>query len=289
MTSFRAGFVQGRPRFGRTAENLERGLALAAGLAADLVVLPELWSSGYVFSSHAEVAALAEDATTGATARALVAAARRERRWYVAGFPERHAGRFYNSALLVGPAGVRAVYRKLHLFEREREWFSPGNLPLAVERVGAARIGLMICFDWRFPEVGRVLALLGADVLVHPSNLVFPNAQEAMRTRSIENRVYTLTANRTGLDDRPGGRVTFTGRSQIVAPSGEVLARAGKSTTAVMAADCDLAESRRKSITAVTPIFANRRPEFYGALVRRSRITRTAMPRRAARRTGRGR
>jgi predicted amidohydrolase len=268
MPTFRAGFVQGRPRFGRTGENLERGLALAGTIDADLAVLPELWSSGYVFSSHAEVAALAEDAQTGPTARALSAAARRERRHYVAGFPEARRGRFYNSVLLVGPSGVRAVYRKLHLFEREREWFSPGDLPLAVHRVGAARIGLMICFDWRFPEVGRVLALMGADLLVHPSNLVFPNAQDAMRTRSIENRVFTLTANRTGTEKRPGGIVPFTGRSQIVAPSGEVLARAGKAETVATAVDLDLAESRKKSITAMTPIFANRRPEHYGLLVR---------------------
>jgi predicted amidohydrolase len=271
VISFRAGFVQGRPRFGRPVENLDHALALAAGVDAHLVVIPELWSSGYVFSSHAEVAALAEDAKAGPTARALVAAARRENRHYVAGFPEKARGRFYNSAMLVGPAGVRAVYRKLHLFEREREWFSPGNLPLEVHRVGPARVGMMICFDWRFPEVGRVLSLLGADLLAHPSNLVFANAQEAMRTRSIENRVYTLTANRTGVESRPGGRVPFTGRSQIVAPSGDVIARAGKAQTVAMAADLDLAASRRKSITALTPIFANRRPEHYRPLVRPTR------------------
>src|SRR6185369_5194878 len=218
MPHLRAGFVQGRPRFGHPDENLEHGLALAATLDADLVVIPELWSSGYVFSSHAEVASLAEDARTGPTARALIAAARRERRHYVAGFPEAHRGRHYNSALLVGPAGIRAVYRKLHLFEREREWFSPGDLPLAVHRVGPARVGMLICFDWRFPEASRVLALQGADVIAHPSNLVFRNAQDTMRTRSFENRVFVVTANRTGTEKRAGGTVPFTGRSQIVDP-----------------------------------------------------------------------
>jgi predicted amidohydrolase len=270
VPSLRIGFVQGRPLFGRAADNLDRGLALAASLAAELVVLPELWSSGYVFSTHAEVEALAEDAARGATARALCAAARRERRHYVAGFAERHRGRLYNSAMLVGPSGVRAVYRKLHLFEREREWFSPGNLPLAVHRVGPARIGMMICFDWRFPEVARVLSLQGADVLAHPSNLVFANAQEAMRTRSIENRVFTITANRIGTENRAGGRVPFTGRSQIVAPSGEVMARAGKNEVVAQSVECDLNLSRKKSITTLTPIFSNRRPEFYGLLTRRT-------------------
>src|SRR5258708_1656070 len=226
--SLRLAYVQGRPRFGRVAENLELGLSLAATVDADLVVIPELWSTGYVFSSHAEVAELAEDARTGATARALCAAAKREKRHYVAGFAEAARGKRFNSAMLVGPFGVKAVYRKLHLFEREREWFSPGDLPLEVHRVGPARVGMLICFDWRFPETARVLALLGADVIAHPSNLVFPNAQEAMRVRALENRVWTITANRTGTERRPGGTVPFTGRSQVVDPGGEVVVRAGR-------------------------------------------------------------
>ena len=266
MASFRVAFVQGAPRFGRTDENLERGLALASGVEADLVVLPELWSSGYVFSSHAEVEALAEDAARGPTARALTAAAKRERRHIVAGFPERHRGHFYNSALLVGPGGVITVYRKLHLFENEQKWFEPGNLPLAVQRVGPARVGLLICFDWRFPETARVLALMGADVIAHPSNLVFPNAQAAMLTRAIENRVYTVTANRIGVENRPGGRVPFTGRSQIVDPGGVIVARAGKRETCARAADVDLARARDKSLTAITHLFRSRRPGYYRRL-----------------------
>lgn len=269
MSTFRVAFVQGRPLFGEPERNLRHGLALARTADAHLVILPELWSSGYVFSSHAEVAALAEDAERGATARALTVAARRDRRHYIAGFPEAHRGRHYNSALLVGPRGVVAVYRKLHLFEREREWFAPGNLPLRVHQVGRAQVGMLICFDWRFPEAARVLALDGADVIAHPSNLVFPNAQEAMRVRALENRVYTVTANRTGTEKRPGGTVPFTGRSQAVDPGGNVMVRAGKRDEGAFAVDCDLAASRDKRLTAVTPILSNRRPEHYRRLVRR--------------------
>ena len=271
MAKFRVAFVQGAPRFGRVEENLERGLALASQVEADLVVLPELWASGYVFSSHAEVDSLAEDAARGPTARALHAAARRGRRHLVAGFPERHRGRTYNSALLVGPDGVKTVYRKLHLFEREQEWFSPGNLPLAVHRVGPARVGLLICFDWRFPEAARTLALLGADVIAHPSNLVFPNAQAAMLTRSIENRVYAVTANRTGVESRRGGRVAFTGRSQIVDPGGIVIAKADKRESCARAADVDLARSRDKALTRITHLFRSRRPTYYKRLTAAAR------------------
>lgn len=266
-SSFRAAFVQGRPSFGRTDENLERGLALAEHVEADLVVLPELWSTGYVFSSRAEVAALAEDPESGATARALHAAARRHKRHYIAGFAEAARGRFFNSALLVGPQGVRAVYRKLHLFERESEWFERGDLPLEVHRVGPARVGMLICYDWRFPEPARVLALLGADLIAHPSNLVFPGAQDAMRVRSMENRVYTVTANRTGTEKRPGGTVPFTGRSQIVDAHGEVVVRASKRDATAQAVDCDLTASRDKALTPRTELFAPRRPEMYGALL----------------------
>lgn len=283
MTAFRVAFVQGRPAFGRSEENLERGLALAATVEADLVVLPELWSSGYVFSSHAELAGLAEDARTGATARALAWAARRERRHYVAGFAEHARGRFYNSALLVGPSGVRAVYRKLHLFEREQVWFEPGDRPLAVHRVGPARVGLLICFDWRFPETARALALMGADLIAHPSNLVFRNAQDAMLVRSLENRVFTVTANRTGTERRPDGTVAFTGRSQIVAPNGRPLVRAPKSGDLARAADCDLDEARDKTLTAITHLFRNRRPEHYRALVAPARRRRGPAARGAAR------
>ena len=269
VPSFRVAFVQGRPRFGQPERNLEHGLALASKVRADLVVLPELWSSGYVFSSHAEVDSLAEDAERGLTAKALQVAAHRERRHYIAGFPERHRGRFYNSAMLVGPSGVKAVYRKLHLFEREQEWFSPGNIPLAVHAVGPARVGMLICFDWRFPEAARALALLGADVIAHPSNLVYRNAQRVMIARSFENRVYTITANRTGTESRPGGRVPFTGRSQIVDPMGQVVASATKTAEMAKAASCDLARARDKAMTRLTHLWTSRRPEFYGEVTRR--------------------
>jgi predicted amidohydrolase len=268
MTHFRVAFVQGKPAFGATDVNLEKGLALAATVDAHLVVLPELWSTGYVFSSHAEVAQLAEDPETGATATALRWAAKREKRFYIAGFAEVSRGRFYNSAMLVGPKGIVAVYRKLHLFEREQEWFRPGDRDLSVHKVGPAKIGMIICYDWRFPETARVLALKGADVIAHPSNLVFANAQQAMLTRSIENRLYTITANRTGTEKRPGGTVPFTGRSQIVDAHGIPLVRASKTAEIAMAADLDLDIARDKSLTKRTHLFRPRQPKFYRDLVR---------------------
>jgi predicted amidohydrolase len=266
MKNFRVAFVQGRPAFGNSEANLEKGLALAATADAELVVIPELWSTGYVFSSHAEVAALAEDSRDGATARALAWAAKREKRHYIAGFAEVSRGRYYNSAMLVGPGGVKAVYRKLHLFEREQEWFERGDLPLEVNKVGPARVGMLICYDWRFPEAARVLALQGADLIAHPSNLVYPNAQVAMLTRALENRVYIVTANRTGVEKRPGGTVPFTGRSQVAAPNGSALVRTTRAAETAVALDLDLDLARDKELTRRTAMFSNRRPEHYAAL-----------------------
>ena len=131
-----------------------------------------------------------------------------------------------------------------------------------------AKVGMLICFDWRFPEASRVLALLGADVIAHPSNLVYKSAQRIMIARSFENRVYTITANRTGVETRPGGRVPFTGNSQIVDPVGEVVATAGKTAEIAKAAECDVARSRNKAMSPLTHLWRSRRPEYYRAIVK---------------------
>jgi hypothetical protein len=108
----------------------------------------------------------------------------------------------------------------------------------------------MICFDWRFPEVSRILALGGSEVIAHPSNLVMPYCQEVMRARCIENRVFAVTANRVGTDARPdGARETFTGQSQVD-PEGRVQARAVADGREVV--EVDLAEARRKQVNAGT-------------------------------------
>jgi predicted amidohydrolase len=184
----------------------------------------------------------------------------------VGGLCERRGGDLFNSAVWAGPRGVRGVYRKVHLFAREKRWFSRGREPWPVFRAGAARVGLMICFDWRFPEAARCLALAGADLVAHPSNLVQPHCQEAMRTRALENGVFCATANRVGADRRPGLTVTFTGASQVVDPGGRVLARAGARQAEAMVVDLDLAQARRKRVTETNHLLRDRVPSLYAAL-----------------------
>jgi predicted amidohydrolase len=169
--------------------------------------------------------------------------------------------------VVVGPNGFIGLYRKSHLFYEETLWFSPGNTGFKVFHAGGAVIGVMVCFDWFFPEAMRLLALAGADVICHPSNLVLPHAPNAMKTRCLENRVFAITADRVGFEERGGReRLTFIGTSQIVSPQGEVLVRASTDQEEVQVVSIDPKDARRKTINRYNHLFADRRPELYGAL-----------------------
>lgn len=243
--------------------------------AFDLLVLPELFSSGYLFRDRDEALSLAEG-IDGPTVAALRRIAAERGGAVVAGLAERDGDRVYNAAALATPAGDVHVYRKVHLFDREIEIFDAGDGPFPVWTVetaaGRFRVGVMICFDWLFPESARCLALEGAEVIAHPSNLVLPHCQEAMRTRCLENRVFAVTANRTASDDRGDGlRLEFTGESQVVDPRGRVLARAGAQGEHVVIQEIDLALARDKRVTERNDLLRDRRPEAYPGLVERSR------------------
>ena len=265
----RVAIIQNNPVLGAVAANLAAVGDAIGDRKFDLLVLPELFASGYYFHSAAQVRQLAEPVSNGPTVQFLVALAGRKNAYVCGGLPELANGKIYNSALLVGPQGLVAVYRKLHLFYEEKLWFEPGDSPLAVNTIAgrhgeAARVGMLLCYDWRFPEVARVLALQGAQLLLHPANLVQPYAQAAMVTRCLENRVYALTANRVGEDVRPdGSRLEFTGRSQAVGPDGEVLAQAAAQDTALLELDLDPARADDKTVTEHNHLLDERRPEMY--------------------------
>jgi len=125
----------------------------------------------------------------------------------------------------------------------------------------------MICFDWIFPEAARVLALKGAEVICHPANLVLPWCQRAMVTRSIENRVFIVTANRIGGEKREGRELKFTGGSQITSPVGELLCQASEEGEEVGVVDIDPSIAKDKAITEENDLFSDRRPELYQQLV----------------------
>ncbi|MBI5527584.1 MAG: acyltransferase [Deltaproteobacteria bacterium] len=256
------GFVQTLPVFGDVKRNVARALEMAASCGAQVVVLPELFSTGYKFADKAELTSLAETAD-GPTVRAALDLAGKNGIWICGGFAERSNSGCFNSAFLAGPGGLVGIYRKTHLFADEKDIFLPGDTGFQVFDVGSARVGMMICFDWIFPEAARTLALRGADIILHPSNLVLPHCPDAMVTRCIENRVFAATADRVGSDDRAGGRADFIGMSEIVTPDGKVLVRASKDREETAAVEIDPARARDKRATPQNDLFADRRPEMY--------------------------
>jgi len=263
--------VQFQPRFGEVEDNLRRAAELVrANPGAAVYVLPELFTTGYLFRDRAEARALAEPAAEGPTLRTLAQLARELDAVFVAGFAEREGDCVYNSAMVVSSSGLVGVYRKTHLFLDEKDWFDPGDTGFRVFEVGGVRLGVLICFDWVFPEAARVLALEGADILCHPANLVLPYAQSAMRIRAIENRVFTVTANRVGKDERAGKALAFTGASQITDLDGSVLASASVDREEVIHADIEPTAARDKHFTPRNDLFADRRPEFYQRLQTRT-------------------
>jgi predicted amidohydrolase len=245
-------------------ENLDHLAAALQPAEADLLVLPELCASGYQFASIEEVSELAEPVPAGPTTTRLLDLAKRKQMVIVAGLPERAGTTYYNSAVAVGPQGFIGCYRKTHLFFEETLYFSPGDTGFQVWDIGAAKIGVMICFDWYYPEAARTLALKGADIICHPSNLVLPNCPDSMPVRCLENRVFAVTCNRTGSEARQGkARLTYIGNSEIVTPRGAILHRAPRDQEALCIVEIDPAEARNKSVTPYNDLLKDRRESLY--------------------------
>ena len=172
--------------------------------------------------------------------------------------------KIYNSAVLVDSSGVVTVYRKVHLFDREKLFFAPGQEGFQVIDYRGAKIGLLVCFDHMFPEAARTLALRGAEIICHPSNLVLPEyGQLTTRVRAIENKVFWILSNRYGEEERGGRRLVYTGESQIVAPGGKVLGKAGAKEEKLFMVDINPADAQSKRIAELNDLFKDRKPELY--------------------------
>jgi 5-aminopentanamidase len=268
----RVAVAQMEPRLGEKERNLEscvKRMEEAAAAGAELLVLPECAIPGYMFDSLDEAQRFAEEIPGPSTER-LEAECGRLGLHTVCGLLERDGDGVRNAAVLVGPDGLIATYRKTHLPYLGVDRFATPGDELEVHDTPLGRIGIEICYDLRFPEVTRALALRGADLVAHPTN--FPMAARVQTelitvARAAENRIYLLTANRVGKERRG----EFCGWSQIVDPYGKRLAEAGEAEEALLVADVDVERARDKDY--VIPgeyelyLFGHRRPELYGALV----------------------
>jgi len=268
----KVGVIQTNPEFGQVAKNVEKALTAISQHEADLWVLPELFNTGYQFTSKEEALELAEEIPSGPTSQRLIQVAKQKKTAIVAGLAERADGKAYNASVLVNQAGAVAVYRKIHLFYQEKLYFTPGDLPFSTHFVEyrdsnhqrlKAKIGMMICFDWIFPESARSLALLGAEIICHPSNLVLAHCPDAMPIRCLENRIFAITANRIGSENRTNETLSFIGKSQIVDPKGKILYRASGKEEVVQVVEIAPKEARNKQLNPYNHLLKDRRESFY--------------------------
>ena len=261
---YKVGVLQFKPKLLNLSENLAHLEMLLSDVSADLIVLPELATSGYVFNTREEVLSVAEDAKSGPTARLFTRLARERNCSLVIGFVEVEEGVLYNSSSLFNPNGEIFTYRKSHLFFEEKFFFAPGDSGLNVfPAKNGVKVGMMICFDWQFPEAARTLALNGAQIIAHPANLVLPWCQRAMTIRSLENRVFSITSNRTGTEINGEKELYFTGMSQILNTKGEVLCSLNKTEEAITYTNINPAEALSKTVTEHNDAFADRRTDLY--------------------------
>ncbi|MDQ6919906.1 MAG: hydratase [Candidatus Dormibacteraeota bacterium] len=248
----------------------------AADEGADLVVLPELCTAGYVFRDKDELRPFAEPATPAELGRALTgwaALAQEHRMFITGGFPEAAGGVFYNSSALIGPDGLVGVFRKVHLFFNEKDLFQPGDLGFPVFDLPFGKVGLQICYDTSFPESARSLVLAGAELICTSGNFVTNFRRQVWDDRgythacltslgiAAQNQVYVALADRVGTERD----VTFVGASMIVGWDGWPLAGpASKDQEQLLVADMELAEAtRRRQRNPRNHAITDRRPDQY--------------------------
>lgn len=240
---------------GTNIDAVDRAITRLAERGVQLVVLPEMWSTGFAYRQLNELASQTED-----TVAWLCEISGRFGMTIVGSLPEPHGGKVYNTAYVVDRGGVVGTYRKIHLFSlmQEDRSFDAGNRWLVAD-TSVGRLGVFICYDLRFPELSRRLALEGAEILVVPGEWPKPREEHwrtLLRARAIENQCFLVAANTCGVV----GKLDFFGMSMIVNPKGEVLAEAGYDPAEIVATlDYSEMEAWRSQI----PCFADRRPELY--------------------------
>lgn len=267
----RLAVCQTLPRFADVEANLRAIEARLASLRADLAIFPECALSGYGFDSREAALRCAVTREGSEIARVREALRRGECGAALVGLLERDGTRLFNAAMLIDRNGVAGVYRKTHLLQLGVDRFDdPGDLGLPIFEVAGARIGVLICFDFSFPEPSRVLKLKGAQLICVPTN--WPEKAEiscdhAPRVRAQENHVFVATCDRVGEE----GGFRFRGRSRIVDFEGRVLAEASATDEATLELDLDLATADRNRVVYQAGQYEldrieSRRVELYGPI-----------------------
>lgn len=257
--------IQFQPIFGEIKTNAEKIIDYSKTIKSDILVFPELAFSGYDFRSREEAFTFSEEFGKGYLAD-LQEVSTRMNKIICVGFAEKYDDKLYNSAAIIFPeSNYSTSYHKVHLFYRERFVFDETQKGYFVINYTPMdiTIGPMICYDWRFPEASRTLALKGADIILCPSNLVTKVWHIATPARALENKVYLAIANRIGSENRNNSELEFNGGSVIHSYNGTDLAKAGLASEEVITAEINPIETRKKSFNEFNDIFTDRRPQFY--------------------------
>jgi predicted amidohydrolase len=264
--------------FADRARNLARMrevLAETAAQGAVLTVFPEAALTGYCYDSLAEASPHAET-IPGPSTEQFAAACKENGCYAIYGLLEADGERIFNACVLVGPEGVVGSYRKIHLpYLGVDRFTTPGDRPFAIHEAAGIRVGMNICYDGGFPESARVLALLGADLVVLPTN--WPPGAECMagsvvNARAMENNIFYASCDRVGVERT----FPFIGQSKICGPSGQTLAEANHDREAILYAEIDVAAARQKKIVRRPKLheidrMRDRRPEMYGPILQPAR------------------
>ncbi len=261
MSKLKVAQIQFAPVLGDEEGSMDRfrELIFSTRHKADLIILPELANSGYNFRDRNHALEMAEHIEDSEFIDWL-------RRWalmhetnIVTGFLEKDGDKLYNASVFINKRGKKEVYRKMHLFMNEKSIFDRGNTGFPVFQMGEHKLGMLICFDYLFPEAWRIMALKGADIVAHPSNLVTDNAFKVVPAQAIMNGIYVFTTNRIGAE----GDLTFAGKSFAVDPKGSILASASADQPEVLRTKIEPELARDKMITPNNHVLNDRFPEEY--------------------------
>ncbi|MFN3478129.1 MAG: nitrilase-related carbon-nitrogen hydrolase [bacterium] len=235
--------LQFNPLHGKIFENYKTIENYLEKIQNAIVVLPEMSTTGYLFENKEELFPIAEEIPQGKFTNLLINTAKKNNLLIIAGVAEKENNNLYNSAIIVSPTGFIGKYRKVNLFYKEKFVFQNGEKfeLFKVNFLGKEiKLGIMICFDWFFPEVCRQLKIKGAEVIAHPANLVLPYCPSAMPIRALENKVYTITSNRIGIEIVGNENLEFIGQSVICSPNGKYLLKLDKQEVGIFKTETNL-------------------------------------------------
>ncbi|MDR1953470.1 MAG: nitrilase family protein [Clostridiales Family XIII bacterium] len=268
--------VQMTCEMGEKEKNVQKTIdriSEAASNGAKLVVLPEMITSGYIFNTRDEIAEMAERIPGGDTVHKWEALAREKDVYIVAGIPEEDGGKFYNSAVLVGPDGFIGKFRKMHLWDEDKVWYEPGDLGIPVFHTPIGRIAILICYDMWFFEMWRIAAMKGADIVCVPTNWVkLKTLPENVQTvapymamvAANTNCMFVACADRVGYERG----ITFPGRSLIVGPVGFPSAGPASGTEEdILYHVCNMSDARKYNWTTHNVLFRDRRTDYYDSML----------------------